>query len=79
MRTNVTELFEPAKKEDKQKKLKRWQKYIKDLKETLATGDNAINALKKNSKKKRDTSKITYFNCNNKGYHANTCTEFPKN
>ena len=52
---------EPAKKKDKKPK------------ETPATGNNTVNAAKK--KKKRDTSKVTYFNYNKKGYYASNCTK----
>ena len=67
---------EPAKKEDKQKRFKRRQKRTREPKETPATGDNTVDAAKK--KKKRDTSKITCFNCDKKDHYASNCTK-PKN
>ena len=67
---------EPAKKEDKQKRFERRQERIRQPKKTPATGDNTINAVKK--KMKRDTSKVTCFNCNKKGHYASNCTK-PKN
>ena len=67
---------EPAKKEDKQKRLKRRQECTREPKETLATGNNTVDAAKK--KKKRDTSKVICFNCDKKGYYASDCTK-PKN
>ena len=67
---------EPAKKEDKQKRFKRWRERTRESKETPATGDNTVDTAKK--KKKRDTSKVTCFNCDKKGHYASNCTK-PKN
>ena len=67
---------EPAKKEDKQKRLKCRQERTRESKETPATGNNIVNAAKK--KKKRDTSKVTCFNCDKKGHYTRNCTK-PKN
>ena len=64
---------EPAKKEDKQKRFKRQRERTREPKETPATGNNTINVAKK--KKKRDTSKVTCFNRNKKGYYASNCTK----
>ena len=75
---DATELFKPAKKEDKQKKLKCRREYIKKPKETSATSNNAINASKKDLSKKCDTRKVKCVNYNKKGHYANNCTE-PKN
>ena len=67
---------EPAKKEDKWKRLKRQQECTRKPKETPASSDNTVNIAKK--KKKRNTSKVTYFNYNKKGHYASNCTK-PKN
>ena len=64
---------EPAKKKDKQMRFKHRQERTKKLKETPATGDNTVDAAKK--KKKRDTSKVMYFNCDEKGHYASNCIE----
>ena len=69
-------LAEPAKKENKQKKFKRQWERTREPKETPAIDNNTVDAAKK--KKKRDTSKVTCFNCNKKGYYASNCTK-PKN
>ena len=54
------------------------QKYTEEQKEqTLATSVNTTDALKK-SQKRRDISKIMYFNCNKKVHFANNYTK-PKN
>ena len=52
------------------------KKCTKKPKKILATGDNIVNIIKK--KKKRDTSKVTYFNCDKKGDYASNYTK-PKN
>ena len=64
---------EPAKKKNKQKRFKRQQECTKKSKEIPATSNNTINAAKK--KKKHDTSKVTYFNCDKTGHYASNCTE----
>ena len=64
---------EPAKKEDKQKRFKRQRERTRKLKKTPATGNNTVDTAKK--KKKRDTSKVTYFNYDKKGHYASNCTE----
>ena len=64
---------EPAKKKDKQKWFKHQQDHIKEAKETLAIGNNTVNATKK--KKMCDISKVTCFNCNKKGHYAKNCTK----
>ena len=69
-RDNPAEL---AKKKDKQKRFKHRQERIRKPKETPATGNNTINAAKK--KKKHDTSKVMYFNCNKKSHYASNCTK----
>ena len=78
-RDNVVE--SPKKDDRKDKKKRFWgqrQEYTEERKEqTPATNVNTINVSKK-EKKRRDVSKITYFNCNKKGYLANDCTK-PKN
>ena len=66
-------LAELAKKEDKQKRFKRRRECTREPKETPATGNNTVDVVKK--KKKRDTSKVTCFNCDKKGHYANDCTE----
>ena len=77
--TNAVEPFKPAKKEDKYKRLKCLQERTRKLKKTPAISNNAINVSKKDSRKKRDTSKITCFNCNKKGYYASDYNKPPKN
>ena len=67
---NTAEL---AEKKDKQKKFQYRHKHIRVPKETLAIGNNTVNITKK--KKKRDTSKDTYFNYNKKSYYASNCTK----
>ena len=69
LRDNIAE---PAKKEDKQKRLKCRQEHTKKQKKTPAIGDNTIDIIKK--KKKRDTSKVMCFNYNKKGYYASNYT-----
>ena len=67
VRANAAELLEQDKKvkKDRQNTKQRfWEK--REPKEIPATGDNAINAFKKNLRKKRDISKVTCFNCNKK-------------
>ena len=64
---------EPAKKQDKQKRLKCQQKRTKKPKESLATGNNTVDVAKK--KKKRDISKVTCFNCDKKGHYTNNSTK----
>ena len=77
-RTNATESSEQSKKDRKDKK-QRFQERRKRSEDTPATGDNAIDVLKKKKKNQdRDISGVTYYNCNKKGHFANTCTE-PKN
>ena len=67
---------QPAKKEDKQKRFKcQWERTRK-TKRIPVTSNNTGNAAKK--KKKCDTSKITYFNCNKKSHNASNYTK-PKN
>ena len=71
-------MAEPAKKEDRKKKKKRLQGCRQEQnKQTPATGDNT-KALKK-KKKRRDPSKIIYFNCNKKGHYASNCIKSLKN
>ena len=71
-------VVEPAKKEDrKDKKIKLQNRKREWNKQTSATGDNT-KALKK-KKKRRDSSEVTCFNCDKKGYHASHCTKPPKN
>ena len=69
-------LAEPAKKKDKQKRFKCRQERTKESKETPATGNNTVDAIKK--KKRCDTNKVTYFNCNKKSHYTSNCTK-PKN
>ena len=76
---NVAEPSESAKKKDKQKRLKRRQKCTREQKKTPATDNNAINAFKKDSRKKHDASKVTCLNCNKEGYYASDYTKPPKN
>ena len=64
---------EPAKKENKQKRFKRQQECIKEPKETSAIGNNTIITNKK--KKKRDTSKITYFSYDKKDHYISKYTK----
>ena len=69
---------ELAKKEDRKDKKKKLQnRRQKRNKQTPATGDNTEAPKKK--KKRRDLSKVTYFNCDKKGHYANDCTKPPKN
>ena len=70
------DLAEPAKKENKQKRFKRWRERTRELKKTLATGNKSVDAAKK--KKKCDTSKVMYFNCNKKGHYTSNCIK-PEN
>ena len=73
LRDNITK---PTKKEDKQKKLKCWQECISKPKKPLVICDNTVNTTKK--KKKHNTSKVMYFNCNKKNHYVSNCTK-PKN
>ena len=69
---------EPAKKKERKDKKKKLRNRRRERnKQTPATGDN-IEDPKKN-KKKRDPSKVTYFNYNKKNYYVNDCTKPPKN
>ena len=74
-RDNVAE---PAKKEDKKDKKKRLQNHKwEQNKQTPAIGNNT-KVLKK-KKKRRNPSKVTYFNCDKKSHYANNYTKPPKN
>lgn len=75
------------KKVQKEKK-KKWQKERQDKKQdlTLATRVNITNTADGQKKKKKTSnqilgniSDITYYNCNKKGYYANTYPEPSKN
>ena len=72
LRGNVAE---PAKKENKKKRLSGRKR--EQSKQTLATSDKTKAPKKK--KKRRDLSKVTCFNCNKKGYYASNYTKPPKN
>ena len=80
VRADVAEPLEQNKKDKKdcRDKKRRFQEK-KERSNTLATSDNAIDTSKK-KKKNRDctTSRVTCYNCNKKGYFANTYTK-PKN
>ena len=64
--------MELAKNKNK-KKLKHQRKYTSKPKKTPAISNNTINAIKK--KKKRNTNKVIYFNCNKKDYYASDYTK----
>ena len=65
------------KKDRRDKKRRFWGR--KEQNDTPATGNNAINALKKKKKNRDcDISRVTCYNCNKKGHYVNICTE-PKN
>lgn len=73
-------IVEFLKKKDKKKKTKKHKWYhIRKWKKILVTGNNTINALKKNLGKKRNISNIIFYNCNKKKYYVNTYTKPLKN
>ena len=77
-RTNVAESSKQSKKDRKDKK-RMFRERNKRSKDTPATGNNAIDVLKKKKKNRDcDTSGVTCYNYNKKGHFVNTCTE-PKN
>lgn len=73
-------IVEFLKEKDKKKKTKEYKWYhIRKRKKILVTGNNTINALKKNLGKKRNVSKIIFYNCNKKKYYISTYTKPLKN
>lgn len=58
---------------DKKKRIREHrQNHTRKGKKTPATGDNTIDASKKDLKIRRDTNKDTYYNCNKKSHYTRT-------
>lgn len=82
---SITTIRRPPKKLERRKKkwnLGKKDKKNKDKDAILATGDNEINTVCGQKKKKQataDTSNITYYNYEKKGYYVNKCPETLKN
>ena len=76
-------MAEPPKQDKKDKKNRRDKKRKfqekKESKKTPATNNNAINAFKKDLKKRRNINKVTCFNYNKKSHYASDYTKPPNN
>ena len=74
--TNAVELLKQGKK-DKKKKIKVYKQDTtrERKKQTLTTGNNIIDILKK---KKHDINKVTCFNYNKKGYYSSSYVKLLK-
>ena len=66
--------FNKLAKPNCKKKRRQW---LKKKKDSLVTGNNAIEGKKKQTP--GNTSQVTYYNCQKKGHFANKCTKPPKN
>ena len=77
---NASEPLEQDKK-DKKDRLDKKQNFRerREPNETPTTGDNVINASKKDLRKKRDTNKLIYFNYNKKSNYTSNCIKLAKN
>lgn len=70
---NKAKPLKQGRKDKKKRTKKHKQNYTGEQKDTLAIGDNTIDASKKDSRKKRNTSIIICYNYNKKNYYASNC------
>ena len=68
-------------KKNKKKKQHRDKRDSRDLRDTPAFEVNAAEVRDNKKRKRKDPSKVTYYNCNKLGYYADACPEprKPKN